>query len=214
MLGCGVLEQLPLKLSRGSEVNGFLNRWSIFTGAPGEPKPDTPPLDGERFNLINKIIAQRLLRNEGEIGFSEAAKELYRPWYNLWFGKLDSSIARVTDMAKKFAAIYAILDDSNIADVHHMEAGMLLALYNAQCTLKISNKAGREEDKIVEDEIIAHTKQLGGKEVRLREVQKRIKKYSRERLLRTALDLQEVGILKVEPGARKDQRLLTLLHTE
>lgn len=111
---------------------GFLNRWCIFSGAPGEPNPRPRPPEEHCWNAFVDLLANRANQAQGKREFSAQADEVFSSWYRHFKARRLSeedraATARVDAFASRLAFLSALIEGRHEITATDMEFGIAVA---------------------------------------------------------------------------------------
>lgn len=119
----------------GTEMaNGFANRFLWVCATRSKCLPEGGKLDEGVLSSFSSLLRKALdaARRVGQMGRSEAARGLWRDVYSALSegdpGLFGSVTSRAEAQVTRLSCIYALLDDSGVIEIQHLQAG--LALWN------------------------------------------------------------------------------------
>jgi hypothetical protein len=145
----------------GTDVSGgFLNRWLLFEGAPGELLPFPPAIDTRAWEDLVQDICIAIHKAEGLFRFSVEAKDKYVRFYHTAHGRyLSEATSRVDFHAKKLALLYAILAGHQKIELDDIESGIAVAEYCATVVEPLAAGLDISPQKRLEDRILSHLRE-------------------------------------------------------
>jgi hypothetical protein len=142
-------------LSSTDVSGGFLNRWLLFEGGPGELLPFPRPIDHRAWEDLVQDICIAIHQASGLFEFSEDAEKMYDKFYRAARSAyLSEATSRMDFHAKKLGLLYAILAGHQRIEQEDIESGISVAEYCAKVVEPLASGIDLSPQKRLEDRFL------------------------------------------------------------
>jgi hypothetical protein len=142
-------------LSSADVSGGFLNRWLVFSGAPGPALSFPPQIDHRGWDDFVLDVCEAIENASGNFAFSKDAMAAYDQFYVRIHKEYTSEATARTDLhAKKLGLIYAILARHKEIEREDIESGMAVAEYCAQVVEPLAARLDLSPQKRLEERVL------------------------------------------------------------